>query len=167
MVPSHSRSIRRSCSFLSLFLAVSAAGQTPAKPAAQAPAANSTAKKPVSPAGPPAPPSRHYPILLIASGTEPIWNLRRAIGTRELSADHFRAWGNCSRRFRHRMDVSRKRHRHWRGRYGSPFAGDLLGWNVGQSSFVQSTRHAFPNRRTERLRKDRAGTVSGVQTKES
>ena len=76
MVPNHSRSIRRSCSFLSLFLAVSAAGQTPAKPAAQAPAANSTAKKPVSPAGPPAPPSRHYPILLIASGTEPIWNLR-------------------------------------------------------------------------------------------
>ena len=48
-------------------------GQTPAKPPAQAPAAGAAQKKPASP---PAPQSKHYPILLIASGTEPFWSLR-------------------------------------------------------------------------------------------
>lgn len=44
-----------------------------AKPTAQPPAA-AQAKKPAT--GPSAPQSRHYPILLIASGTEPFWSLR-------------------------------------------------------------------------------------------
>jgi uncharacterized membrane protein len=50
--------------------AVAARPQTPAsKPAGQ-----SAQKKP--PAAPPAPQSKHYPILLIASGNEPGWKLR-------------------------------------------------------------------------------------------
>ena len=52
--------------------AISAAGQAPAKPSAQTP----TGKKPPVAAAPAAPQSKHYPILLIASGTEPFWSLR-------------------------------------------------------------------------------------------
>jgi uncharacterized membrane protein len=48
--------------------------QTPAKPNAAPPAAQSAQKK--APPSPPAPQSKHYPILLIASGTEPFWSLR-------------------------------------------------------------------------------------------
>jgi uncharacterized membrane protein len=62
-------------SALPLFLlgALPALGQAPAKPSAQVPGTAGTQKKPASP---PAPQSKHYPILLIASGTEPFWNLR-------------------------------------------------------------------------------------------
>src|SRR5262249_10142191 len=52
--------------------AIYAAGQTPAKPSAQTP----TGKKPPGAAAPAAPQSKHYPILLIASGTEPYWSMR-------------------------------------------------------------------------------------------
>src|SRR2546429_3488820 len=41
---------------------------------AQAPPAKSPASKP--PMGPPVSQSRHYPILLIAQGTDPSWSLR-------------------------------------------------------------------------------------------
>jgi len=70
MVPSPIRCLRNS----SLLLALAACfgttvAQTPAKPA-PAPAQKKT------PPSPPAPQSKHYPILLIASGTEPFWSLR-------------------------------------------------------------------------------------------
>ena len=51
------------------FLAASATGQTSVKSAAPA-----SPQKPA--AGPPAPQSKHYPILLIGSGAEPFWSLR-------------------------------------------------------------------------------------------
>jgi uncharacterized membrane protein len=56
-----------------------AMGQAPAKPATQAPAPGTAAKKTGigQPAPPPAAPqSKHFPILLIASGLEPNWNVR-------------------------------------------------------------------------------------------
>ncbi len=55
------------CSVLSL-VALSAAQSQTQKPASP--------KKPATPAAPPAPISRHFPILLIASGSEPGWNAR-------------------------------------------------------------------------------------------
>lgn len=66
---------RRLSTFL-LLVALPAFGQAPAKTAAQTqtPTPNVPAKKPVS--GPPAPQSKHYPILLIASGTNPAWSMR-------------------------------------------------------------------------------------------
>jgi uncharacterized membrane protein len=58
-----------------LLVAVPSFGQAPQKPAGQAPTANSQgAKKPA--ASSPAPQSKHYPILLIAAGTEPFWSVR-------------------------------------------------------------------------------------------
>ena len=48
-------------------------GQAPAKPPATAKPQTSPQRTPPSP---PAPQSKHYPILLIASGTEPVWSLR-------------------------------------------------------------------------------------------
>ena len=63
---------------LAMTITAPAMGQTPAKPAAQAPA-GATAKKPAvgqaAPA-PAAPQSKHFPILLIASGVEPSWSVR-------------------------------------------------------------------------------------------
>jgi uncharacterized membrane protein len=60
-------------------ITVPAMGQTPAKPAAQAPVNGVAAKKPgvgqAAPA-PAAPQSKHFPILLIASGIEPSWSVR-------------------------------------------------------------------------------------------
>jgi uncharacterized membrane protein len=60
-------------------ITVPAMGQTPAKPAAQAPANGAAARKPglgqAAPA-PAAPQSKHFPILLIASGVEPSWSVR-------------------------------------------------------------------------------------------
>ena len=69
--------------FFALMIAMAiiapAMGQTPAKPAGQAPATGGAAKKPgvgqAAPA-PAAPQSKHYPILLIASGTNPVWSVR-------------------------------------------------------------------------------------------
>jgi len=62
-----------------LTFAVPALGQAPANPAAQAPANGGAAKKPgvgqAAPA-PAAPQSKHFPILLIASGVEPGWRVR-------------------------------------------------------------------------------------------
>src|SRR5215475_15252158 len=58
---------------LGLALAPDAQGQAPAKPATAERQPSSTQKTPPTP---PAPQSKHYPILLIASGTEPFWNLR-------------------------------------------------------------------------------------------
>src|SRR5215813_13231487 len=58
---------------LGLALASDAQGQAPAKPATPARSPSSTQKTPPSP---PAPQSKHYPILLIATGTEPFWSLR-------------------------------------------------------------------------------------------
>jgi uncharacterized membrane protein len=68
MVPSPIRCLRTSSLLLSLaaFFGTTLA-QTPAKPA---PAQKKT------PPSPPAPQSKHYPILLIATGTEPFWSLR-------------------------------------------------------------------------------------------
>jgi uncharacterized membrane protein len=68
------RKIVRKVSWCWMFalLAVPALGQAPAKPAAQAP----TGKKPAGVAAPAAPQSKHYPILLIATGTEPFWSVR-------------------------------------------------------------------------------------------
>lgn len=69
------------CSWCTLLMttAVPAMGQAPAKPAAQAPAPAAAAKKPgvgqAAPA-PAAPQSKHFPILLIASGVEPSWSVR-------------------------------------------------------------------------------------------
>ena len=54
-------------------LAFPAYAQAPAKPAAAPKPQSSTQKAPPSP---PAPQSKHYPILLIATGTEPFWSLR-------------------------------------------------------------------------------------------
>jgi uncharacterized membrane protein len=53
--------------------AVPSFGQATNKPARQNPASGA-AKKPA--ASPPAPQSKHYPILLIASGNEPFWSVR-------------------------------------------------------------------------------------------
>jgi uncharacterized membrane protein len=58
---------------LLLGLAVPARAQAPAKPATK-PAPAAGAKKSAQQPAPPAP--KHYPILLIASGTEPIWSAR-------------------------------------------------------------------------------------------
>ena len=55
---------------LSMFSVASLFGQTPSK----APPSPPQQKK--SAPAPPAPQSKHYPILLIASGTEPFWSLR-------------------------------------------------------------------------------------------
>src|SRR5215467_9911311 len=54
---------------LGMFAVASLLGQTPSKPS------STTQQKKPAPA-PPAPQSKHYPILLIASGTEPFWSLR-------------------------------------------------------------------------------------------
>ena len=54
-------------------------GQTPAKPTGQAPTAGGGAKKPGVPQAAPAPAapqSKHFPILLAASGVEPQWSVR-------------------------------------------------------------------------------------------
>jgi len=53
---------------VALFTTNAARGQTQ-KPA-------QTKKPPVAPAAPPAPVSKHFPILLIASGSEPVWSAR-------------------------------------------------------------------------------------------
>ncbi|HET9801978.1 MAG TPA: hypothetical protein VFP96_01960 [Candidatus Acidoferrum sp.] len=45
-------------------------------PKSQAPAAKSAQPQSKTPIGPPVPQSRHYPILLIAQGSEPSWSLR-------------------------------------------------------------------------------------------
>jgi uncharacterized membrane protein len=58
---------------LTAALALPGYSQAPAKPAA-APKPQSTQQK--TPPSPPAPQSKHYPILLIATGTEPFWSLR-------------------------------------------------------------------------------------------
>src|SRR5262245_51458045 len=58
---------------LGLALTSDAQGQAPAKPATPARPPSSTQKTPPSP---PAPQSKHYPILLIATGIEPSWSLR-------------------------------------------------------------------------------------------
>jgi uncharacterized membrane protein len=63
---------------LLMTITVPAMGQTPTKPAAQAPA-NGAVKKPgvgQAAAAPAAPQSKHFPILLIASGVEPSWSVR-------------------------------------------------------------------------------------------
>lgn len=57
-----------------LLAAVQTYGQAPAKPAAQKPAAAGNAIK--APAVPASPQSKHFPILLIASGTNPVWSVR-------------------------------------------------------------------------------------------
>jgi uncharacterized membrane protein len=59
---------------LLLLAAIPAYGQTPAKPSGQKPAAGGTAIK--TPAAPASPQSKHFPILLIASGTDPVWSVR-------------------------------------------------------------------------------------------
>ena len=54
-------------------------GQTPAKPTGPAPTAGGGAKKPGVPQAAPAPAapqSKHFPILLLASGVEPQWSVR-------------------------------------------------------------------------------------------
>ena len=58
---------------LTATLALPAYSQAPAKPTV-APKPQSTQQK--APPSPPAPQSKHYPILLIATGTEPFWSLR-------------------------------------------------------------------------------------------
>src|SRR5438105_6631909 len=64
---------------IAVAIAAPALGQTPAKPAGQVPATGGAVKKPgvgqAAPA-PAAPQSKHYPILLIASGTNPVWSVR-------------------------------------------------------------------------------------------
>ena len=64
---------------LAMTTAVPTMAQAPAKPATQAPATGAAAKKPgvgqAAPA-PAAPQSKHFPILLIASGVEPSWSIR-------------------------------------------------------------------------------------------
>ena len=57
--------------------AIPVLGQTPAKPTAPAPTAGGSAKKPGVPqAAPAAPQSKHFPILLVASGVAPQWSVR-------------------------------------------------------------------------------------------
>src|SRR5438128_9237864 len=70
-----------SLAFVSLFvLALASRGQNPSpatKP--QVPQSSTPPAKtppPKTPMGPPVSQSRHYPILLIAQGTDPVWNLR-------------------------------------------------------------------------------------------
>jgi uncharacterized membrane protein len=69
----------RSIGMVLLTFAVPVSGQAPANQAAQAPATGGAAKKPgvgqAAPA-PAAPQSKHFPILLIASGVEPGWSVR-------------------------------------------------------------------------------------------
>lgn len=64
---------------LGMMAAVPATGQTPPKSAPQVPASGGAPKKPgvgqAAPA-PAAPQSKHFPILLIASGVEPSWSVR-------------------------------------------------------------------------------------------
>ena len=72
------RGFRCLCTLV-MTITVPAMGQTPGTPAAQAPATGGAAKKPgvgqAAPA-PAAPQSKHFPILLIASGVEPNWSVR-------------------------------------------------------------------------------------------
>jgi uncharacterized membrane protein len=58
---------------MTVAIALPAYAQAPSKPAT-APKPQSSPQK--TPPAPPAPQSKHYPILLIASGTEPFWSLR-------------------------------------------------------------------------------------------
>lgn len=64
----------RWCLALPLLAAVPVYGQAPAKPAGQKPAAGGNPIK--TPAAPASPQSKHFPILLIASGTNPVWSVR-------------------------------------------------------------------------------------------
>jgi uncharacterized membrane protein len=59
-----------------LVVAIPLLGQTPARPAGQVPATGGGEKKSGVPQAPPAPQSKHYPILLIASGMNPVWSVR-------------------------------------------------------------------------------------------
>jgi len=64
---------------LVMMAAVPATGQTPPKSAPQVPATRGAPKKPgvgQAAAAPAAPQSKHFPILLIASGVEPSWSVR-------------------------------------------------------------------------------------------
>jgi uncharacterized membrane protein len=62
---------------LTAISALAVHGQTPPKPATQAPATSGAKKAPTSTSPTVnAPQSKHYPILLIASGTEPFWRVR-------------------------------------------------------------------------------------------
>lgn len=56
-----------------LFAIAWAVAQTPQKPS---PAKKSAAQRPATAAAPAAPVSKHFPILLIATGTDPIWSAR-------------------------------------------------------------------------------------------
>jgi len=58
-----------------LSVAIPVLGQAPANPAGQT-VAPGGAKKPGVPQAPTVPQSRHYPILLIASGINPLWSVR-------------------------------------------------------------------------------------------
>jgi uncharacterized membrane protein len=62
----------------SLLVASLSSAQTPAAAPAQKPATNSQAKSapPAAGAAVPSPVSRHYPILILAHGSEPSWSLR-------------------------------------------------------------------------------------------
>ena len=61
-------------SYILLLAAIPAFGQTPTKPGGQKPAGGSNAIK--APAAPASPQSKHFPILLIASGSNPAWSVR-------------------------------------------------------------------------------------------
>jgi uncharacterized membrane protein len=63
--------LRARSTFFACIILVASAGSSAQ---AQAPAA--TKKPPFSPAAPAAPQSKHYPILLLASGNNPAWSLR-------------------------------------------------------------------------------------------
>src|SRR5690349_8097860 len=73
MLAQPQRSIVFLAAALGLALAPTAQGQAPSKPATTARPPSATQKTAPSP---PAPQSKHYPILLIATGTEPFWSLR-------------------------------------------------------------------------------------------
>ena len=72
MFPRKNRTAAKSWTLLTLgmFGIATLLGQTPSK----APSSVPQQKKPAP--APPAPQSKHYPILLIAAGTEPFWSLR-------------------------------------------------------------------------------------------
>jgi len=61
---------------LALFQLSAPNGALRAQAPAQQPAAKTPAKPPDAVAGPAAPVSKHYPILVIAHGSEPVWSLR-------------------------------------------------------------------------------------------
>ncbi len=120
-------------------------------------------KKP--PAGPPAPQSKHYPILLLALGNDPSWSLRIGQkGPERLDRPAYPpitlACRSHSRRHRRLLDLSRKGHRHWCPPFRSPHARTLYRFRLRHEIQFPRRRRPRAARHAQWLRPHRRRTLS-------